>query len=81
MNPNNLTYYYDRMRHLICQPYSIKNLHIMAEDLGIKPHWYHNKDGKAHYDIPVRMIEKIQSRCLKITPKQLLTIIIEGNGL
>jgi hypothetical protein len=35
-----LTYYCDNLRHLVCVPYTIANLHRMAEDLGIKRCWY-----------------------------------------
>jgi len=67
-------YYYDRMRHLICVPYSIENLHTMADDLGIGRHWFHG--GKyPHYDIPKRRIEEIAAKVVLIAPRALLMII------
>ena len=69
-----MTYLTDGSRHLICKPYSIANLHIMAENLNIKRCWYHS--GKfPHYDIPKRRIEEIESQCEIITSKELIEII------
>ncbi len=67
-------YYCDNMRHLICVPYSIENLHIMAEKLGIKRCWYHN-GSYPHYDIPKRRIEEIHDRCNVVSPSELLLIL------
>ena len=66
-----MKYYCDDNRHLICVPYSIKNLHIMAEDLNIKKCWFH----KNHYDIPKRRITEIKEECTIITSKKILDII------
>lgn len=69
-----LTYYCDNARHLICTPYSVKNLHIMAENLGIKRCWYHG--GKhPHYDIPKKRIYEIQEECEIVSSKELLSIM------
>ena len=65
-----LEYYCDRRRHLVCKPYSFVNLHVMAEDLGIKRHWFH----KDHYDIPKRMIPAIMSRCKVVSSKEIVMI-------
>jgi hypothetical protein len=54
-----LVYACDSHRHLVCIPYSIKNLHQMAAELGIKRCWFH----KDHYDIPKRRIAEITNRC------------------
>jgi FMN phosphatase YigB (HAD superfamily) len=59
------------MRHLVCEPYSIENLHKMAIDLGIKRCWFH----KDHYDIPKRRINEIAEKAILISPKQILQII------
>lgn len=48
-------YICDRKRHLVCFPYSIQNLHRMAEELGIKRCWFHRN----HYDIPKRMNDEL----------------------
>lgn len=37
-----MEYLCDTERHLICVPYSVENLHIMAEDLDIKKCWFHS---------------------------------------
>ena len=54
-----MKYYCDDQRHLVCIPYSIENLHKMAEDLNINKCWFH----KNHYDIPKRRIKEIQEKC------------------
>jgi tetraacyldisaccharide-1-P 4'-kinase len=60
----------DRRRHLICYPYSIENLHRMANELGIKRCWFH----KDHYDIPKKRIEEIESQCEIVTSKEIVRI-------
>lgn len=66
-----MTYYCDNQRHLVCKPYSIDNLHKMANDLNIKKCWFH----KTHYDIPKRRIEEIKKKCILITNKEIVKII------
>lgn len=66
-----MKYYCDNKRHLVCVPYSIENLHKMAEDLGIKKCWFH----KNHYDIPKRRINEIQSLCQIVSSKDIVNII------
>lgn len=74
-----LTYYCDgEGRHLVCLPYSVENLHIMAEDLNIKRGWFHNKPNRWHYDIPKSRIEEMKTKCNVVTGKQILSIIKEG---
>ena len=60
----------DRKRHLICLPYSIENLHRMADQLGIKRCWFH----KDHYDIPVKRIAEIEAKCTIVSPKEIARI-------
>lgn len=67
----NLEYYCDDQRHLVCKPYSKKNLHRMAEDLGIKRCWFH----RDHYDIPKGRILEIRSKCKSVRPRDILKII------
>ena len=69
-----MKYLCDNARHLICEPYSIENLHKMAEDLGIKKCWYH-KGNYPHYDIPKKRIDEITAKCELIDTKVLLNII------
>ena len=59
------------MRHLVCKPYSIDNLHVMAKNLNIKRCWFH----KNHYDIPKKRIEEITNKCTLISPKEIFKII------
>ena len=66
-----MIYYCDDNRHLVCVPYSIDNLHMMAKDLNIKRCWFH----KSHYDIPKKRIVEIQSKCEVISSREILDII------
>jgi hypothetical protein len=66
-----MEYYCDKQRHLICKPYSFVNLHLMAEDLGIKKCWFH----KDHYDIPKRRIAEITEKCEVVSPKTIVRMI------
>lgn len=64
-----MRYFYDGMRHLVCVPYSVENLHLMARDLGIKRHWFH----RDHYDLPKRFDPT--GRCELVSPRQIIGII------
>ena len=66
-----MKYYCDDNRHLICVPYSIENLHLMADDLDINRCWFH----KNHYDIPKKRIDEIKQKCTIITSKEIVTLI------
>ena len=66
-----LNFICDRSRHLICEPYSIENLHSMAEILGIKKCWFH----KTHYDIPKKRIVEIRNKCKVVSSKEIVKII------
>jgi uncharacterized protein (UPF0333 family) len=68
-----LTYLTDGKRHLICLPYSIENLHKMADDLCIGRHWFHNGRIK-HYDIPKRRIDEITAKCQIVSSKDIVKI-------
>ena len=58
-----MTYYCDSVRwHLICIPYSIANLHAMADDLGIHRCHFHRKN-------PRMRIAEISARCV-ILPRE-----------
>ena len=71
-------YLTDGKRHLICYPYSIENLHLMAEELEINKAWYHASP-YPHYDIPKSRIAEIESKCHMISSKKLLRIIKNAN--
>lgn len=66
-----MKYLCDNARHLICEPYSIENLHRMAAELGIKRCWFH----KTHYDIPKRRIEEIKAKCEEVSTRRIVEII------
>lgn len=66
-----MVYLTDGQRHLICIPYSIENLHIMAASLGIKRCWFH----KNHYDIPKGRIAEIEAQCKLVSSKEIVKII------
>ncbi len=66
-----MQYVCDNARHLVCLPYSVENLHKMAEELGIKRCWFH----KDHYDIPKRRIEEITSKCVVVSSREIVRIV------
>lgn len=66
-----MVFYCDDKRHLVCKPYSIDNLHIMAQNLNIKRCWFH----KNHYDIPKRRILEITNKCILVSSKEIVNII------
>lgn len=66
-----MIYYCDCKRHLVCLPYSIDNLHIMAVQLNLKKCWFHRN----HYDIPLRRIEEISAKCTIVSSKDIVKII------
>lgn len=61
----------DSKRHLICDPYSIENLHSMANELNINRCWFH----KNHYDIPKRRIAEIEGKCELVSSREIVRII------
>ena len=69
--------YYDDQRHLVCNPYSIRNLHYMALTLGIGRHWFHG--GKyPHYDIPKNKLQLVAQKANHVRPRDILNIIRTG---
>jgi len=75
MTQDKLTYYCDDQRHLVCTPYSIENLHIMAANLNIKRAWFHASSQFKHYDIPKRRIEEITAQCQVVSSREILKIV------
>lgn len=69
-----LRYFIDKSRHITCLPFSVENLHAMAEDLGIKRCWFHS-GAYPHYDAPRKMFDDLRERCEVITPRETLAII------
>lgn len=70
-----MTYYCDNSRHLVCKPYSVEGFHLMANDLNIKKCWFHNSKSGAHYDIPKKRVQEIQSKCIVVSTKEIWRII------
>lgn len=69
-----MKFYHDIMRHLVCVPYSVENLHAMAIELGIKRCWFHSHKDHPHYDIPKRRMATIAERSTLVSPRQVLAI-------
>lgn len=71
-----IRYFCDDKRHIVCVPYSIANLHKMAEDLGLKRNWFHKgKNDNSHYDMPIKRIQEITSRCELVSSNEIVDII------
>lgn len=76
---DDLIYICDNKRHLICLPYSVENLHRMADELNLGKQWFHKgKRNKPHYDIPKKRIEEITSLCDVASSKEIVNIIKES---
>lgn len=71
-----MQFFCDHNRHLVCKPYSVENLHKMADQLGIKRCWFH----RDHYDIPKRRIAEIRSKCQIVTTRGIWRIIHGQSG-
>lgn len=69
-----LKYYCDNMRHLVCVPYTVENLHQMALDLNIKRCWFHSSKSGFHYDIPKKRIGEITAKCQLVSTREILFI-------
>jgi hypothetical protein len=74
---DDIVYYCDNKRHLVCTPYTIENLHRMATDLGIKRCWFHSGASYPHYDIPKRRINEITEKCTLVSSYVILSIVKE----
>lgn len=72
-----MRYLSDGQRHLVCEPYSIENLHAMANALGIKRCWFH-AGRLAHYDIPKLRIAEIAALTEVVSSRDILKIIKGG---
>ena len=69
-----MIYLCDENRHLVCYPFSVENLHKMAEDLGIHRAWYHSGNNP-HYDIPIKRINEVKLKCVLVDSKTIVKII------
>lgn len=75
MSGHTLRYYCDNARHLVCEPFSVENLHQMAHDLGIARSWFDGNPAHPHYDIPKKRLQEISERCTVVPTRQILRII------
>jgi hypothetical protein len=66
-----MTFVCDNKRHLVCLPYSISDLHWMADRLKIGRHFFH----RDHYDIPKRRVAEIMAKCTVVNSRQIVLII------
>lgn len=73
-----LQYLTDGARHLICVPYKVEYLHVMADELDIKRCWFHSGSKYPHYDIPKRRIAEIEAKCRLVSTQEILRIIKES---
>lgn len=73
-----MRYLCDTKRHLICVPYSIDNLHEMADDLDISRVWFHTGTFP-HYDIPKKRIAEITAKCEIVTSREIVRIIKQSS--
>ena len=69
-----MIFYCDKKRHLVCEPYSIENLHKMADSLNIKRNWFHSKERNSHYDIPKGRMEDVVKKCTLVSSKEIVKI-------
>jgi len=65
----------DDQRHLVCLPYNVDNLHLMAAVLGIKRCWFHASSVYPHYDIPKRRISEVMAKCEVVSTRTILAIV------
>ena len=70
-----LAYFCDVARHLVCVPYTVENLHLMAADLGIKRCWWHSGASYPHYDITKRRIAEVTAKCNLVSSRVILSIV------
>lgn len=68
-------FYHDAMRHLVCVPFSVENLHTMARELGIRRCWFHASKDHPHYDVPKRRVATIDQRSTLVTPREIIAIM------
>lgn len=70
-----MKFFIDNARHIVCLPFSIDNLHLMAAELGIERRWFHSHPRHPHYDAPARRLEELKLRCELVSTRTILAII------
>lgn len=74
-----MKFYCDDARHLVCVPYTVENLHIMARELGVKKCWFHAST-YPHYDIPKRRVAEVTAKCTLVSGREVLAICKGDRG-
>jgi hypothetical protein len=69
-----MKFYCDSSRHIVCVPYSVENLHAMADALGIKRCWYHAGASYPHYDMPKKRVVELTAKCELVDSRAILRI-------
>lgn len=77
MERTELTFLTDGKYHLICKPFTISNLHKMANILNIdKCHFEYSAHGHLpHYDIPRKRKHEIEEKCVFVKWREIVEII------
>ena len=70
-----MRYFCDDARHIVCVPYTVANLHLMAADLNLKRCWFHASAQYPHYDMPKRRIKELTARCEVVSTRVILAIV------
>lgn len=73
-----LTYYCDNAFRIVCRPYTIHNLHKMAEELDMPMHRFHTtvniSQPYSFYTMPMERQKEIMKKCTVVTMKELFLI-------
>jgi hypothetical protein len=69
-----LEFFHDNQRHLVCTPFSVENLHLMAAELGIKRCHFH-RGRHPHYGIPLFMLGDVIKKSILVSPREIHRII------
>jgi hypothetical protein len=72
-----MQYYMDSKRHIICIPYTVKNLHAMAKALRIPQCWFHSSKDHPHYDAPKMRVNELKAHKLitVVSQRELLRLL------
>ena len=60
----------DERGHLVCMPYRLDYLHLLAERFGISPDRYH----RGHYKAPEWMLEELMFHCKVMSSRDIVRI-------
>lgn len=74
-----LEYYCDNQGHLVCLPYTIDNLHQMANELGLDQSHFKSHPKHAHYLISDNQKDTIMPQCHLVSSKHIIYIVRSRN--